>query len=253
MKSQIAIKLSHVSKKYTLHHEKPTLVENVIGRQKKEEFWALKDINLEINKGDRVGIIGPNVSGKTTLLEIIAKITTPTEGEIVTNGKLVSLIELEAGFHPELTGEENIYLNGLLVGMSKEETNKKLDKIISFADIGQFIDAPLYTYSEGMKLRLGFSIVVHTNPDIVLLDENMAVGDTSFKRKSLKKIQDFVKNKKTLVVVSHLMDFVANTCHRVIWLEDGSVKEEGNSRELINKYLNKNYTQFSASSKRKPF
>src|SRR3989304_6408892 len=170
--NDIAVKLTAVSKKYIVHHEKPTLVENILSRGKNEEFWALKDINLTIQKGEKVGIIGPNGSGKTTLLEIIAGITSSTKGKVATYGKLVSLIELEAGFHPELTGEENIFLNGLLVGMPKEEVRTKFKDIVSFADIGRFIDAPFYTYSEGMKLRLGFSILAHTSPDIVLLDEN---------------------------------------------------------------------------------
>ena len=221
-----------------MHHEKPTLTENIFSRRRNEEFWALKDINLTIYKGDRVGIIGENGSGKTTLLEIIAGITTPTQGSVITNGRIVSLIELEAGFHPELTGEENIYLNGHLAGMSNPEIDANFAKIISFADIGEFIDAPFYTYSEGMKLRLGFSIVAHTNPDIVLLDENLAVGDKEFAKKSHKKIQEFIKKGTTLVIVSHWMQLLKEKCNRIFWLDKGRVKKTGDIN-LIDKYAGK--------------
>jgi len=243
MEDKIAVELKGVSKKYTLHHEKPTLVENIFTARSSEEFWALKRINLEIKRGEKVGIIGPNGSGKTTLLEVISGITTPTRGSVITNGKKVSLIELEAGFHAELTGQENIYLNGLLIGMSKKEINSKIKKIISFADVRQFIDAPFYAYSEGMKLRLGFSIVAHTNPDIVILDENMAVGDTSFKVKSHEIILDWIKKRKTIIVVSHLLDFISETCDKVVWLEEGKIFDQGKTKTIIKKYLHKYYNR----------
>ena len=227
LNEDIAIRLTNVSKKYTIHHEKPTLAENVLSRKKNEEFWALKDINLEIKKGERVGIIGSNGSGKTTLLEIIAGITTPTEGEVYTNGKLVSLIELEAGFHPELTGEENIYLNGLLVGMSKEEIRRKLKKIINFADIGQFIDAPFYTYSSGMALRLAFSIAIHADPDILLLDENISVGDDKFKKATVNKARGLFRIGKTIITVSHDLKFVRDNCDIIFWLNKGRIVKKG--------------------------
>jgi ABC-type polysaccharide/polyol phosphate transport system ATPase subunit len=236
MQEPTAVKLSGVSKKYILHHEKPTLVENLFRKRQNEEFWALRDIDLSIQKGDRVGIIGKNGSGKTTLLEIFAGITTPTEGKVEAFGKMVSLIELEAGFHPELTGEENIYLNGLLVGMSKPEIDRKLKKIVLFADIGRFIDAPFYTYSEGMKLRLGFSIVTHTDADIVLLDENLSVGDREFSIKSYNKIREFIKEGRTIVIVSHRMDVLKEMCNRIVWMEEGKIKKVG-GKLLIEKYL----------------
>jgi len=152
--TDIAIKLTNVSKKYIVRHEKPTLVEKLING-KKEEFWALKDINLEIKRGEKIGIIGPNGSGKTTLLKLITGISSPTSGTIERNGEIISLIDLEAGFHPDLTGIQNIYLNGMIIGMNKTEINSKLKKIIDYADIGRFIDVPLFTYSEGMKFRSG--------------------------------------------------------------------------------------------------
>ncbi|OGM21187.1 hypothetical protein A2714_03195 [Candidatus Woesebacteria bacterium RIFCSPHIGHO2_01_FULL_38_9] len=235
MKNNIAIELKGVSKKYILHHEKPTLVENVLKRSEREEFWALKDINLVIKKGERVGIIGPNGSGKTTLLEIISGITTPTEGKVKTSGKIVSLIELEAGFHPELTGEENISLNGLLVGMSKEDVKRRLKKIVSFADIGQFIDAPFYTYSQGMMLRLGFSIAMHADPDILLLDEGINGGDVKFQRKSVKKIDQMLNDGKTVLVVSHWLEFLAKYSKKIVWMEGARIVEIGGTN-ILNKY-----------------
>ena len=234
---KVAIKLKNISKKYTLHHEKPTLVENVFYRKQTEEFWALKHLNCTINQGEKVGIIGSNGSGKTTLLEIIAGITAPTQGKVITNGKVVSLIELESGFHLDLTGEENIYLNGMLVGMSKKEIRMNIEKIVAFADIGKFIDTPFYTYSEGMKLRLGFSIVAHTNPDILLLDENLAVGDKGFRKKSFNKIKEFIEDNKTVIVVSHMLDFILETCDRVIWLEKGMIKMDNHGKVVIENYL----------------
>ena len=222
--NSIAIRLTGVSKRYTIHHEKPTLVEKLVnGRD--EEFWALKDINLTIKKGERVGIIGPNGSGKTTLLKIIAGITTPTSGTVETHGKIVSLIDLEAGFHPDLTGIQNIYLNGMLLGMKKREIDGKLDAIIRFADIKQFIDAPLFTYSSGMKLRLGFSIAIHADPDVLILDEGMHVGDNNFQKKSQNRIKHFFRGKKTIVIVSHWIDYIKNSCERIVSVERGRVTQ----------------------------
>ncbi len=233
---KIAVKLSGVSKKYTLHHEKPTLVENIFGKGENEEFWALRNINLTIYKGERVGIIGPNGSGKTTLLKIVTGITTPTSGKVFVKGKVVSIIELESGFHSELTGEENIYLNGLLLGMSKYEVRSKLKDIISFTDIGRFIDAPLYVYSTGMKLRLGFSIAIHSDPDILILDENIETGDQDFKIKSLRKIQQFVKGKKTIVLASHSMVAVSSITRRVVWIDKAKLVKDGPVKSVIRDY-----------------
>jgi ABC-type polysaccharide/polyol phosphate transport system ATPase subunit len=195
--------------------------------ESREKFQALKDISFEIFKGEKVGIIGPNGSGKTTILKLIAGIATPTTGEISTKGRVVSLIELEAGFHPELTGEENIYLNGLIVGMTRAEIDKKYQKIIKFSGLKKFIDSPLYTYSSGMSLRLGFSIAVHSDPDILLLDEAIAVGDEEFRKKSLEKINEFFKQGRTIVSVSHWLDYLRTNCTRIIWVENGKVIKDG--------------------------
>lgn len=232
----IAVTLSNISKKYTLQHDKPTLAENLFLNRSQEDFWALKEINLTIKKGERVGIIGANGSGKTTLLKVITGITTPTSGFTNTVGNIVSLIELTAGFHPELTGEDNILLNGLLLGMSKNEIKSKVKRIIKFADIGKFIDTPFYTYSSGMALRLGFSIAIHANPDIIVIDEGLSFGDKFFVTKALKKIRDYIKKNKTLIFVSHFLSLVEQNCDRVIWLDKGTIKSSGEVNKVIKEY-----------------
>lgn len=227
MKQQqdIAIELTNVSKKYEIHHDKPTLVEKLThGRN--EIFWALQDINITIKKGERIGIIGPNGAGKTTLLKIIAGITHPTSGTVFRNGKTVSLIDLEAGFHPDLTGLQNAYLNGMLLGMTRRQIEQALPSIIEFADIGQFIDVPLFTYSFGMKLRLGFSIAIHSNPDILILDESLGVGDVKFKNKSQRALKKLIRQHKTFILASHWMEFVNENCDRIIELKNGKYIEK---------------------------
>lgn len=235
MKNIFAVKLLQVSKKYYVHHEKPTLMESVLNG-KIEEFWALKKINLEIKKGEKIGIIGPNGGGKTTLLKIMARITSPTKGEVITYGKVISLIDLEAGFQPDLSGIQNIYLNGMLIGMQKDIIKKRLRTIISFADIGKFINAPLFTYSEGMKLRLGFAIAINADPDILILDENIAVGDIDFRKKSYSRIREYIDKGKTIIIVSHNTSFVKDISDRVIWLEKGKIRQDGAAKTVIRKY-----------------
>lgn len=232
----IAVKLTKVSKKFILQHEKPTLMENIFSRKFEEEVWALKDINLTVDRGERLGIVGPNGSGKTTLLEIIAAITSPTSGTVKTSGRVVSLIGLGAGFQADLTGEENAILNGLLIGMSKSEVRRKMKKIIEFADIGKFISAPFYTYSYGMALRLGFSVAVHADPEILLIDEIMAVGDEEFREKSSKRIREFFSQGKTLIMVSHYLGFLSKICDRAIWIDNGEIKKDGEIKRVIESY-----------------
>jgi len=216
---EIAISLNNVGKKYTVHHEKPTLVENierVVRFQKKEEFWALQNVNVKIHKGERIGIIGCNGSGKTTLLKIIAGITKPTTGKLTTTGRIISLIDLEAGFHPDMSGQENIFLNGLVLGMSKQEIAHKFADIVNFAGIGNFITAPLYTYSSGMKLRLGFSVAIHANADILLLDEVLNLGDENFKRQSATVLEQMMQSGITVIIVSQWFEYLTKHCDTIL-------------------------------------
>ncbi len=233
-RSKIAIQLKGVTKEYILHHEKPTFAENLMKQGTTEKFTALKSLDLTIFKGERIGIIGKNGSGKTTLLKIIAGITTPTLGEVKTWGKIVSLIDLEAGFHPDLTGEENIFLNGLVIGMSKEQIRKKFRTIVNFADIGNFIDAPLYSYSLGMKLRLGFAVAIHSNPEILILDEGILTGDKNFQQKVAITLKDFIYHKKTLIVASHWSSFLRANCEKIIWINNSLI--DIGDHKLIDEY-----------------
>lgn len=234
----LAVELKNVTKTYILHHEKPTFIENVIKNGRQEQFVALKNIDLKIFKGEKVGIIGANGSGKTTLLKIIAGITNADSGQVKTRGKVISLIDLGAGFHPDLTGEENIFLNGLIIGMSKQEIEQQFNNIIKFADIGRFIDAPLYTYSDGMKLRLGFSIAVHAKPDILILDEAITTGDEGFRKKSGQKINQFFQQKKTILIVSHWLDYLKQYVDRIVWLDQGKIVDD-NELLVLDRYLKK--------------
>lgn len=217
--SEVVIDLQNVGKKYIVHHEKPTLAEDV-GRllrfQPREEYWALRGVDLQIRRGEKVGFYGPNGAGKTTLLKLIAGISAPTEGRVRTKGRIISLIDLEAGFHPDLTGQENIFLNGLVIGMSRLEIEAKFAQIVDFAGIGDFITAPLYTYSSGMKLRLGFSVAIHAEPEILLLDEVMNVGDEEFQRKSGLVVEEMFKGKVAVLFVSQNKNLLDGICNKII-------------------------------------
>lgn len=226
-----AIILDDVQKHYILHHEKPTLTETLL-KKYTEKFYALKEVTLKIKKGERVGITGRNGSGKTTLLKIIAGITSQTSGTVKRNGKIVSLIDLDAGFHADLTGIQNIRLNGMLLGMTKAEIQNKLPSIIRFADIGKFIDTPMFGYSLGMKLRLGFAVAIHSDPDILIMDEGFSVGDIFFKEKNINALKKIFKSNKTLIVVSHNIEIINELCDRMIILEKGTVRYDG---EMLSK------------------
>lgn len=220
--NKIAIELVDINKSYEVHHEKPTLVEKFV-KGKNETFVALRNINIVINRGEKVGIIGPNGSGKTTLLKIISGITNPTKGSVKTNGMIISLIDLQSGFHPDLTGYQNIYINGMLLGLNRNQIKKRINSIIRFADIRQFIDAPLFTYSSGMVLRLGFAIAVHAKPSVIIIDENITVGDAQFRKKIWKWIDGFIKKGNTLILASHEMSIINALCTRIIKLDKGSI------------------------------
>lgn len=201
-----------------------------------EEFVALRNINLELEKGQTLGVIGSNASGKTTLLRLLCGVTYPSEGSISINGKITALLELGAGFHPELTGRENIYLNGSLLGLSKRDINRCLDSIIEFADIGDFIDAPTRVYSSGMYLRLGFALAVHVKSDIVLIDEILTVGDMGFQEKCRKKIMELKKSGITIVFASHNLGEVEELCDRVILLNEGIIYKQGSALDVTRAY-----------------
>jgi ABC-type polysaccharide/polyol phosphate transport system ATPase subunit len=223
----VVIQLENVTKKYILHHEKPTFIESMLNSARTETFTAVNNIFLDIRQGEKVGIIGLNGSGKTTLLKLIAKITQPTNGTVTTRGRVVSLIDLEAGFHPELSGEANIFLNGLLLGMSRQEIKQEMKNIITFSGLESFIDVPFYTYSQGMKLRLGFSVAIHSQPDILLIDEGYAVGDKNFTQKAKKRLNKMLNKSLTLLLVSQVPSFIAEYATKIIEIEKGTIKATG--------------------------
>ncbi|MFC1613106.1 ABC transporter ATP-binding protein [Patescibacteria group bacterium] len=213
----------------------------ILGKAGKEEFWALKDINFSVEKGEAIGIIGANGAGKSTLLKVLTRITPPTEGEITMKGKVASLLEVGTGFHPELSGRENIALNGAILGMSKKEIAKKFNQIVEFSGIGKFIDTPVKRYSSGMYVRLAFSVAAHLEPDILLVDEVLAVGDAKFQKKCLGKMNEVTKKAgRTILFVSHNMEAIARLCKKCVLLEAGKVKMFDESKKVINCYLQNN-------------
>lgn len=238
-----AVSFRGVSKRFTLHHERPrTLQELTIGlfggdRGRSEELWALKDIDFEVEEGESLGIIGPNGAGKSTILKLVAGIMRPTSGEITIRGKVSPLLELGAGFHHDLTGRENIYLNAALLGISEGETKAKFHEIVEFSELERFIDAPLKHYSSGMYMRLGFAVAVYVDPAVLLIDEVLAVGDEAFQRKCLAKIEEFQKEDRTIIFVSHALSTVAEMCHRALWLDQGRIRAIGPADRVVEEYL----------------
>ena len=206
--------------------------------QQKEEFFALKDIDLTIHEGDVVGIVGPNGSGKSTLLKLLSRITFPTKGRMVINGTLSSMLEVGTGFHPELTGRENIYLNGAIIGMRREEVSRKLDSIVSFSGLEDFLDTPVKHYSSGMYVRLAFSVASHLEPDILLIDEVLAVGDQEFRKMCMDKLLDVSRQGRTIIMVSHQMSYLRELCHSGIYLHAGQVMYQGTIDDTIHHYVN---------------
>lgn len=205
-------------------------------RIKKREFWALKNINLRIYRGETFGIIGGNGAGKSTLLKLAARVLRPTTGRVVVVGNTVPLLEFGAGFHPELTGRENIYLNGAILGFSAQQMEEKFDRIVDFSELWDFIDAPLRTYSSGMIARLGFAVATDIKPDILLVDEILSVGDESFQHKSAARMQAFRQRGATILLVSHDMDSIEEFCHRAAWIDHGQVRTVGPAHEVIQHY-----------------
>lgn len=203
-----------------------------------EDFWALKDVSFEIRRGERVGIIGRNGAGKSTLLKILSRITEPTTGRVEITGRVASLLEVGTGFHPELTGRENIYLNGAILGMTRREIRSKFDEIVDFAEVERFLDTPVKRYSSGMYVRLAFAVAAHLEPEILVVDEVLAVGDASFQKKCLGKMKSVQNEGRTLIFVSHQLDTMASLCDRCIYLVTGRVGSNGDTREVIAAYSN---------------
>ena len=240
MKKNVAIEVKDLYKNFTVYYDKAnTIKERLIrfGKGKKEEREILKGINLEIKKGDVVGLIGINGSGKSTLLKLMTKIIYPTKGTVETQGKLTSLLELGAGFHPDFSGRENIYFNASIFGLTKKEIDKRLDKIIEFSELQNFIDNPVRTYSSGMYMRLAFSVAINVDAEILLIDEILSVGDQHFQEKCFKKIEELKAEGKTIVFVTHGMGAVKRFCTRAVWLHQGEIKMDGKTNEVIDEYL----------------
>lgn len=238
MKNNTVIKFEKVSKKFKKGHKlllKEAMLD-IFRAPKQGDFWAIKDTTFEIKQGESVGIIGMNGSGKSTILKLIAGVLIPTKGKISVCGKISPLIELGAGFHPELTGRENIYLNGTILGLSRKMIDNKLKEIVDFSGLSEFIDTPVKHYSSGMYMRLGFAIAVNVEPDILLVDEILAVGDASFQKKCLEKMQNFRKNGVAIIIISHSLDLISNFCDRIILINKGKVAFVGNPERAIKKY-----------------
>lgn len=234
-----AISVEQLWKQFRLYYDKNQYLKTAIlqGRRAKyEEFWALKDVSFEVPEGSTFGIIGSNGSGKSTMLKCLTGILTPDKGNLRVNGKIAALLELGAGFHPDLSGRENIYLNGAILGMTSKEIHRKLDEIVEFAGLSQFIDTPVKNYSSGMTVRLGFAIAINVEPEILIIDEVLAVGDTAFQQKCLEKIEDFRSDGRTIVIVSHGLGQVAQICDSVAWIEKGELKEVGDAQSVVSNY-----------------
>lgn len=208
-----------------------------VNKLREKEFWALKDVSFSIKHGEILGVIGANGSGKSTLLKLLNGILPPDAGSITLRGKIGALLEIGLGFHSILTGRENIYLNGTILGMKKNEIDKKFDKIVDFADIGDFLDTPVKNYSSGMYVRLGFAIAIHLEPEILLIDEVLSVGDENFRKKSLKKMEEIRSKGTTIIFVSHALNQIRSFCDQVIWLEKGRIREMGASDKIVEEYL----------------
>jgi lipopolysaccharide transport system ATP-binding protein len=240
----VAVELSNISKRYRLSHEKARSFQDVwLGlfkgnrAGKVEEFWALRDVSLRIEQGETVALIGPNGAGKSTALKIIARIIDPTCGMVRVRGRMSALIELGAGFHLDLSGRDNIFLNGSILGFSRQEMQARFDEIVSFAELEQFIDTELKRWSTGMVMRLGFAVATSVNPDILITDEILAVGDESFQRKCLRRIRSFREEGRTILFVSHDMHAVRDLCERTVWLDHGVVQVDGPTEEVVARYL----------------
>ena len=261
--SDTVISVENLSKRYLIGHqaaqrERYTALRDIIGREARnfarkaadllqgkqivqgdsiEEFWALKDVNLEVTRGKVLGIIGCNGAGKSTLLKVLSRITEPTRGRVVVRGRVASLLEVGTGFHPELTGRENVYLNGAILGMTRKEIRQRFDEIVAFAEVDQFLDTPVKRYSSGMHVRLAFAVAAHLEPEILVIDEVLAVGDAAFQKKCLGKMEGVAREGRTILFVSHNLGAIIDLCQSVAWLHEGRVSMLGKPQEIVTRYL----------------
>lgn len=238
--SKDTIIVEDVYKTFNVYMDKANTIKEKLmffKRNKKEKREVLKGINLRIKQGEAVALIGVNGSGKSTLLKLMTKIIYPNKGKIITNGKLTSLLELGAGFHPDFSGRENIYFNASIFGLTKKEIDERLDNIIEFSELGSYIDNPVRTYSSGMYMRLAFSVAINVNADILLIDEILSVGDQHFQEKCFNKMKELKAQGKTMVFVTHSMESVKNLCDRAVWLYEGKIRMDGNTEEVVNEYI----------------
>jgi len=239
-KDDYSIIVENIRKDFKVFYDKPsTLKERLVfwNKTKKDVRTVLRDVDLKIKKGETVALIGTNGSGKSTLLKLMTKIIYPNKGKIITNGKLTSLLELGAGFHPDFTGRENIYFNAAIFGLTRKEIELRIDDIISFSELEEYIDNPVRTYSSGMYMRLAFSIAINVDAEILLIDEILAVGDQHFQEKCYAKMEELKQSDKTIVIVTHDMSSVKKLCTRAVWLYDGEIKADGNPEKVVNEYL----------------
>ncbi len=235
------IRLENVGVRYRVATEristfKEYMIRRVQGKVNLRDFWALDGINLSVFRGEVFGLIGPNGAGKSTLLKLVARVLRPTKGRVLVRGRVAPLLEFGAGFHPDLTGRENVYLNGALLGFSYNEMKAKFDRIVDFAEIWDFIDVPMRNYSSGMWARLGFAVATDVEPDILIVDEILSVGDEAFQRKSFGRMQKFREMGATILLVSHNMDTIAGMCHRAAWLDQGKIRAIGDVDSVIQSY-----------------
>ena len=234
------IVVSHVYKTFNIYLDKANILKEKMlfwNRNKREKREVLKDVSLTIKKGEAVALIGVNGSGKSTLLKLMTKIIYPNKGKITTNGKLTSLLELGAGFHPDFSGRENIYFNASIFGLTKKEIDERLEQIIEFSELGDYIDNPVRTYSSGMYMRLAFAVAINVDAEILLVDEILAVGDQHFQEKCIAKMKELKKQGKTMVFVTHSMETVKEFCSRAVWLSNGVIKMDGKPDEVIEEYI----------------
>jgi ABC-type polysaccharide/polyol phosphate transport system ATPase subunit len=237
------VEIEDIWKKFPMKSDRPGFKEFIVNlpklakRKPNSYFWALKGVSFKVKNGECLGIIGKNGAGKSTLLSLILGTVYPTAGYVKASQKITPLLELGAGFHPDLTGRENILINGVLLGLTKDEVMKRMEDIIAFTEIGEFIDMPVRTYSSGMYLRLAFSVAIHIDPRLLLIDEILAVGDESFQKKSKNALTGLIKGGVTTIFVSHSMDAITEICDRTIWLDDGKIRAEGEPEKVVKQYL----------------